>query len=158
MERYDIRCICLGRIKKIQVGAGIQIPPNSGRLLHRWGVFEHLQKWAVAPDGINLRRWQNGQVIGYTGLGDAFISDFEVPYYVVHRAHFHEALHTQAKELGVKIELNKEVVKYDEAKGSVMLKDGSIVQGDLVVAADGKGALFCLKCRLTLSRNQIVGS
>jgi salicylate hydroxylase len=121
-----------------QVGAGIQIPPNSGRLLHRWGVYEHLRKRVVAPEGINLRRWQNGHVIGYTDLGDAFVSDFEVPYYVVHRAHFHEALHMRAKELGAVVELNKRVVKYDELKGVVILADGSVVQGDLVIAADGK--------------------
>lgn len=36
-----------------EVGAGIQIPPNSGRLLRRWGVFEHLEKWVVKPEGIN---------------------------------------------------------------------------------------------------------
>jgi salicylate hydroxylase len=125
---------------KIKVGAGIQIPPNSGRLLHRWGVFEHLQKWAITPEGINIRRWQDGNIIGYTDLGDTFKSDFEVPYYVTHRAHFHEALRIRAVELGVTIELNKEVVKFDDTKGQVSLKDGSVVQGDLIVAADGKKA------------------
>lgn len=121
-----------------QVGAGIQIPPNSGRLLHRWGVFEHLQKHVVAPQSIHLRRWENGKIIGCTDLGDQFKSDFEVPYYVVHRAHLHEALHVRATELGVVIELSSKVAKYDERGGSVELVDGSVVRGDLIVAADGK--------------------
>ncbi|KAL1595337.1 hypothetical protein SLS60_010028 [Paraconiothyrium brasiliense] len=120
-----------------EVGAGIQIPPNSGRLLHRWGVFEHLEKWAVQPEAINFRRWEDGTVIGHTALGDAFEDNFETPYYVVHRAHFHEALHQRALQLGVVVKLGCKVVKYNEKQGSVMLDNGIMVRGDLVVAADG---------------------
>ena len=120
------------------MGAGIQIPPNSGRLLKRWGVFEYLRKWTVKPEAINFRRWENGNIIGYTSLGKTFVEDFEVPYYVVHRAHFHEAMHQRALELGVAIRLNSRVVEYREQMGSVELANGSIVQGDLVVAVDGR--------------------
>ncbi|KAH7357399.1 hypothetical protein BKA66DRAFT_428136 [Pyrenochaeta sp. MPI-SDFR-AT-0127] len=120
-----------------EVGAGIQIPPNSGRLLHRWGVFGGLEKSAVKPECIKFRRWQNGDVIGYTSLGDKFQNNFEVPYYVIHRADFHEALHLRALQLGVKIDLNCKVIQYNERHGSVLIADGSTVQGDLVVAADG---------------------
>ncbi|PVH98236.1 FAD/NAD(P)-binding domain-containing protein [Periconia macrospinosa] len=120
-----------------EVGAGIQIPPNSGRLLRRWGVFEHLEKWAVQPEAINFRRWENGKIIGYTALGDDFKDNFEVPYYVVHRAHFHESLHQRALQLGVVVKLGCRVVKYNEHQGSVLLESGSVIRGDLVVAADG---------------------
>jgi salicylate hydroxylase len=120
------------------VGAGIQIPPNSGRLLRRWGVFDSLRKCAVKPEAINFRRWENGNVIGYTSLGKTFVEDFEVPYYVVHRAHFHEAMHQRALELGVAIQLNSRVVEYCEQVAYVVLANGSIVQGDLVVAVDGR--------------------
>ena len=77
-------------------------------------------------------------MIGRTKLGDSFQADFDVPYYVVHRAHFHEALCLRAKELGVTIELNKTVASYDAQNGSVVMADGFIVSGDIVVAADGK--------------------
>ncbi|KAF2032573.1 FAD/NAD(P)-binding domain-containing protein [Setomelanomma holmii] len=120
-----------------EVGAGIQIPPNSGRLLRRWGVMQHLEKWVVKPQGINFRRWEDGKVIGHTALGEQFQDNFEEPYYVVHRAHFHDALLQRALQLGVKIDLGCKVVQYHEAQGSVRLADGSVVQGDLVVAADG---------------------
>jgi salicylate hydroxylase len=114
------------------------LPPNTGRLLHRWGVYKLLQKWAVSPQAINIRRWENGKIIGYTDLGDTFRTDFGVSYNVVHRAHLHEAMHERAKELGVDIQLDKRVVQYQEEAGSVTLADGSVVQSDLVVAADGK--------------------
>ncbi|KAH7083976.1 hypothetical protein FB567DRAFT_530353 [Paraphoma chrysanthemicola] len=120
-----------------EVGAGIQIPPNSGRLLRRWGVMQHLEKSVVRPQGINFRRWENGRIIGHTALGQSFRDNFEEPYYVVHRAHFHDALLNRALQLGVKVDLGCRVVQYSESIGSVLLADGTTVSGDLVVAADG---------------------
>ncbi|KAK7183731.1 salicylate hydroxylase [Paraphaeosphaeria sporulosa] len=119
-----------------EVGAGIQIPPNSGRLLHRWGVLEESDKWAVQPEAIMFRRWKNGEVIGHTALDNVFKDAFEVPYYVAHRAHLHDALHRQALRLGVIVKLGCKVVQYHE-QVSVTLCDGSVVKGSLVVAADG---------------------
>lgn len=100
--------------------------------------MQHLDKSVVKPQGINFRRWEDGRIIGHTALGQSFQNDFEEPYYVVHRAHFHDALLKRALQLGVKVDLGCRVVQYREALGSVQLADGSMVSGDLVVAADGK--------------------
>lgn len=122
-----------------EVGAGIQIPPNSGRLLHRWGVMEQdLGRLAVRPDGISFRRWRSGSVIGFTDLSSEFSAMYGAPYYVVHRAHLHEALSSRAAALGVSVRLNSRVVRYDEPSASVSLQDGTELHGDLVVAVDGK--------------------
>ncbi|KAH8886263.1 FAD/NAD(P)-binding domain-containing protein [Thozetella sp. PMI_491] len=120
-----------------EVGAGIQIPPNTGRLLRRWGVFDKLEKFAVRPDHINFRRWENGAVIGLTRLVPDFEENFGAPYYVAHRAHLHTALSERALELGVTVRLNSLVTKYSIDSGSVFLADGTVVKGDLVVGADG---------------------
>ncbi|KAJ5037143.1 hypothetical protein J3E74DRAFT_278698 [Bipolaris maydis] len=119
------------------VGAGIQIPPNSGRLLQRWNVLQHLHKNAVQPESIYFRRWETGNTIGHTALGQNFRDHFEVPYYVVHRAHFHEALYQRALELGVSVKLGCRVKEYEESKGSVVLGSGQRIRGDLIIAADG---------------------
>lgn len=123
---------------EFQVGAGIQVPPNSGKLLARWGVMQRLAKQVVEPSKINFRRWQNGAVIGVTDLTEEFNSHYEVPYYVVHRAHLHTALYEQAVALGVKTRLNSKVARYDADTATIHLSDGSVFQGDLVVAADGR--------------------
>ncbi|XP_014551814.1 hypothetical protein COCVIDRAFT_19972 [Bipolaris victoriae FI3] len=120
-----------------EVGAGIQIPPNSGRLLQRWNVLQHLHKDAVQPEGIYFRRWETGNTIGYTALGQTFQDDFDVPYYVLHRAHFHEALYQRALELGVSVKLGCRVKEYEDSKGSVVLESGQRIHGDLIIAADG---------------------
>jgi salicylate hydroxylase len=97
-----------------------------------------LEKWVVKPDAIHFRRWEDGREIGRTALGKDFRENFKVPYYVVHRAHFHHALHQRALQLGVMIELNVRVVKYSEKSASVELANNSIIMADLVIAADGK--------------------
>lgn len=100
-------------------------------------MLEHLQKKAVQPEAINFRRWEDGRLIGYTALDSVFKCNFQTPYYVAHRAHLHDALYKQALRLGVIVKLGCKVVKYQE-QGSVLLDDGSVMKGSLVVAADGK--------------------
>ncbi|KAH8588837.1 hypothetical protein B0O99DRAFT_746539 [Bisporella sp. PMI_857] len=120
-----------------EVGAGIQIPSNSSRLLNRWGVCALLKDKAVAPQGMTFRRWENGSTIGYTKLIPDFSENFGAPYYVVHRAHFHEALHQRAIQLGVDVRVGCRVIDYDLDIPSVQLSSGALLSADLVVAADG---------------------
>ncbi|KAJ9400685.1 hypothetical protein DTO282F9_2253 [Paecilomyces variotii] len=120
-----------------EVGAGIQLPSNSALLLLRWGCGPHLKGQVVEPENITFRRWSNGDKIGFTRLIPDFRENFGAPYYVVHRAHLHAALHECAVDLGVRVQVNSKVVSYDPNAPSVMLEDGSTIYGDLVVAADG---------------------
>ncbi|KAI7910020.1 hypothetical protein ACKVWC_010485 [Pyricularia oryzae] len=119
-----------------EVGAGIQIPPNSGRLLRRWGVFAQGEDLFAKPSCINFRRWQDGDLIGYTDLGD-FNTRFGAPYCVAHRAHLQRSLHARALELGVEVRLDSLVVAYRPDDAAVELSTGEVVRGDLIVAADG---------------------
>ncbi|KAI1858922.1 hypothetical protein JX265_005751 [Neoarthrinium moseri] len=121
----------------LEIGAGIQIPPNSGKLLKRMGIMKHLENQTVQPERISFRRWQCGKLIGITEFSPEFTAQFEAPYYVVHRAHLHSAFFERATELGIKTRLNSRVATYNEDKATVTLADGSLIQGDLIVAADG---------------------
>ena len=120
------------------MGAGIQIPSNSARLLQSWGLGPFLDPHVVEPNGITFRRWENGNVIGYTKLVPDFRENFKAPYYVVHRAHFHTALYQRALELGVDVRVASRVVEYDSEAPSVKIETGEVFLADLVVAADGK--------------------
>ena len=123
---------------EIQIGAGIQIPPNSSRLLLDWGLEPFLRDHVVEPEDIHIRRWKDGTVIGYTKLKPDFRIKFHAPYYLVHRAHFHEALHGLALQYGVKIKVAHKVVDYDENVPSVTVENGMTFVADLIVAADGE--------------------
>ena len=84
-----------------------------------------------------MRRWQNGRVIGRTPLDPDFKREFDAPYWVIHRAHFHEAMHALAVAVGVIVNLSSRVVSYDVDGPSISLENGPTISADLIVAADG---------------------
>jgi salicylate hydroxylase len=97
-----------------------------------------LEEKSVEPNGIIFRRWATGEPIGYTKLVPDFRETFHAPYYVIHRAHLHEALHETAVKHGVTIKLNHKVVEYDETAPSLTTEHGVTIRADLIVAADGE--------------------
>lgn len=121
-----------------EIGAGIQIPPNSSRILHSWGLENALQMKAVRPKTLRWKRWQDGTVIGLTRYEPDFQDWFSAPYYVAHRAELHEVLHDRVKELGVSVYLGKQVTQYDMTAPRFSVEGVGDVETDLVVAADGQ--------------------
>ncbi|KAI8317436.1 FAD-dependent monooxygenase OpS4 [Colletotrichum sp. SAR11_240] len=120
-----------------EVGAGIQIPPNSSKLLQRWGVMDVMAEQAVRPDGISFRRWENGERIGFTDLSQTFVELCGAPYYVAHRAHLHSALYKRALDLGVTVRLDSRVANYNPLAPTATLCNGEVVSADIIIAADG---------------------
>jgi salicylate hydroxylase len=120
-----------------EVGAGIQVPPNSRRLLLRWGLGPYLEGKAVEPDAIRMRRWQTGEVISLTQLVPDFEERFGAPYYVVHRANLQLAMYELAVSMGVHVRVNAGVRSYKAESPSVVLENGETHHADLIVAADG---------------------
>ena len=114
------------------------MPSNVTRLLLRWGLGPLLDGKVVEPEDISVRRWKNGNVIGYTNLVPRFQDTLGAPYYVVHRAHLHKSMQTVAKKLGARVLTASEVRNFDVDAPSLTLRDGSTFKGDLIVAADGE--------------------
>ena len=125
----------------VQVGAGIQIPSNSSRLLLKWGLKPFLANKVVEPQDIRFRRWQDGNVIGLTKLIPEFQENFDAPYYVAHRAHFHDALYQLALQLGVDVQIRSKVVAYDPEIPSITTEHGQTFTADLIVCSDGVKSL-----------------
>lgn len=125
-------------VMDFKVGAGIQMPPNSARLLLSWGLGEFLEQKVVEPTNIKFRRWKTGTEIGCTKLVPNHRQDFDAPYYVIHRAHFHEALHALALKSGANIKIASKVVEYNPEMPSITLQNSEIHTADLVIAADGR--------------------
>lgn len=130
-------CIEALTLTSLQVGAGIQIPPNSTRILHSWGLKTALERRSVIPHSLLWRRWESGAIIGRARLNPESMQLYGSPYYVTHRAHLHDVLHERTKELGVPIYLKKRVNNYEVERGEVTFDDGEVVMKDLVIAADG---------------------
>jgi len=121
-----------------EVGAGIQVSPNSSRLLRRWGLGKHLDDVAVKPEAIVFRRYDTGERVGFTKWGEVMEKDYGSPYYHIHRADFHKLLYDLVAP-HVTIILGSTVIGCDPspASPSVTLKSGKVVKADLIVGADG---------------------
>ncbi|KAI1091699.1 salicylate hydroxylase [Rostrohypoxylon terebratum] len=118
-----------------EAGAGIRLPPNSTRLLLRWGVDLEKMKKSVSKR-YHFVRWKDGSTIVEIPF-DNIVEEHGAPYYLVHRADLHESLLYAAKKAGVEVLNNKRVVSYDFDAPSATTQDGEVFTADLVIAADG---------------------
>ena len=120
-----------------EVGAGVQLAPNATRLLHRLGLRDRLRTVAVMPQAIEMRRWDNGARLQRTPLGDACLSRFGAPYYTVHRADLHSCLLSRIPAGRLRLGVRCVAVTQTAGAARLELSDGTTVEADLVVGADG---------------------
>ncbi|KIX06436.1 uncharacterized protein Z518_04412 [Rhinocladiella mackenziei CBS 650.93] len=121
-----------------EVGAGIQIPPNSTRILSRWGLLPALEEVSVRPNNFILRSYRDGKILSTQPLIPHCESVYGYPYLHIHRADYHKILVDQAVRLGVVIQLNSFVTGIDFEQPAVYIKNRSKpFLADLIIGADG---------------------
>lgn len=120
-----------------EVGAGIQIPPNSTKILDVLGVREALLAVSHIPRSFHFRRWENGEQLSTLLLRPYCLEQYGAPYLHIHRADFHKVLVDRAIEVGVKIELGARVSNVDFNTNSVQIGDDREFSGDVIIGADG---------------------
>ena len=119
-----------------EVGAGMRIPPNSFKILRRWGIdLTYMRK--THSNGNRFLRYNDGEVLAHMPHGVPEL-DFGGSYLMVHRADYHKVLLERALKLGVEIRSSSKVDGYDWDAPAAVLEDGSRVSGDLLIVADGK--------------------
>ncbi|MFD0489896.1 FAD-dependent monooxygenase [Saccharopolyspora spinosporotrichia] len=137
LERAGLRCTVYERSQRLAaVGAGIQISPNASRLLHRVGLAERLESVAVRPEALELRRWDDGRLLGRTVLGDRCEELFGAPYYTLHRADLHSAL-LETVRSDVRLGYTCEGVEELERHALLRFSEKRTETADVVVGADG---------------------
>lgn len=119
-----------------EVGAGITCTPNQTRLLSRWGHGGRLGKNIDFLMGTYLRRWEHGELLGTTPLMPQVEKKHGAPSYVIHRADLHGSL-MQDAETVAEVRVNSMVTSIDFEKPSVTLQNGTVLEADLIVGADG---------------------
>jgi salicylate hydroxylase len=62
-----------------EIGAGIQIPPNSSRILESWAVGDEIRDFSSEPHNIQVRRYASGDIIGQTPLRPYMSQKFGTP-------------------------------------------------------------------------------
>lgn len=127
-----------------EVGAGIQLGPNSTRLLHAWGLGDALTDVAAFPKLLTVRRATDGFELGQLRLGNDFVARYGAPYATLHRSDLHALLLEGAVKNGLQqLNLNSQVDSYAETEDGVQLNlsnnqdPAQSFQGDALIGADG---------------------
>jgi salicylate hydroxylase len=98
LARAGKRALVLERAPRIEeIGAGLQIAPNAGRILARLGLEPALAAVALEPEAVNVRRGRDGAVLARLDLSDAR-NRWGAPFRLFHRADLQGALLQAALE------------------------------------------------------------
>jgi 2-polyprenyl-6-methoxyphenol hydroxylase-like FAD-dependent oxidoreductase len=121
-----------------RIGAGIQMMPNSMKVLRGIGLEQRLRDVAFAPVSHLNRDWDSGQVSNELPMPE---ERYGAPYLCMHRAELHGALASAVPE--ERIHRGKKLQSINQQEDTVRLEfaDGSIASADLVVGADGVHSL-----------------
>ena len=121
-----------------RLGAGIQMMPNSMKVLRRIGIEARVRGTSFEPYSHLNRKADTGEVMRELPMPESL---FKAPYLCMHRGDLHEALLT-ALPPDV-IHRGKKLVGLDERADQVTLsfEDGTTATADAVVAADGVHSL-----------------
>ncbi|KAK3315769.1 FAD/NAD(P)-binding domain-containing protein [Apodospora peruviana] len=129
-----------------EVGAAINVPPNVGRFLLKWGL-DPIKSRFVSTTGMYFMSHETLSLLP----GPAAVFDhsrntelYGAPLYYAHRVDLLDALRRLATDPDshpssppVTIYLKSEVVSYNPSTPNITLSDGRTLQADLVIAADG---------------------
>lgn len=117
-----------------EIGAGVTLSPNAMLGLDHIGVCEAVASAGVEPTRQRIQHWQDGRTLvamDRTGQREKY----GAPYVTVHRADLHEILTGAARDAGVDLRCASPVV--DSRGAAAILADGSMVEGDVLIGADG---------------------
>jgi salicylate hydroxylase len=126
------------------VGAGIQLSPNSSRVLAALGLEGALRRIGTEPPAVLIRSLRSGADIGAVALGPFMRERFGAPYLVVHRAELQTLLLDAVRARGdVRLLVGRKVVEVAEEPGGIAVtaeRGGGtreVVRAALVIGADG---------------------
>jgi salicylate hydroxylase len=107
--------------------------------LTRWKVGHRLKELSSSPETFAVHRYNDGSILGKReNYGEEMLAKYKSPFWDMHRADLQIALFERAKDLGVNFKLGALVNAIDLKAPSVTLASGELIQGDLIVAANGK--------------------
>jgi 2-polyprenyl-6-methoxyphenol hydroxylase-like FAD-dependent oxidoreductase len=117
-----------------RIGAGIQMLPNSMKVLRGIGVEDRLRQRAFAPFSHLNRVGDTGELKRELPMPEDL---YGAPFLCMHRADLHEAL-TSIIPAEI-VHLNKKLVRLEQNGGPVTLffADGTTATADAVIGADG---------------------
>ena len=125
------------------VGAGIQLGPNSSRILHEMGIMERVKDVVVETEDLVVRSGRNGRELSRMPHGQTARDRWGGAFYVIHRGDLQMALLDAARETpGLTVTLGRrlESIRQQERRAHAVFSkygDELAVDSDLLIGADG---------------------
>lgn len=123
-----------------EVGAGIQVSANAGRVYRSLGLMEAVEATGVLPEAYHFRIFDSGEVLQTIPLGAGYRERHGVPYVTIHRADLHRLLVDKVRSLdpgAVRTGCAVASFAEDEDGVTVTLADGTTERGAALIGADG---------------------
>jgi salicylate hydroxylase len=120
-----------------EVGAGIQLGPNCTRILRGLDLLPAIERIGVRPRMFEFRRWEDGRVLSATPLGAELERAYGAPYLHAHRGQLVEQLAAAIPANRLEFGRRCVGVRVQGDRAEVEFADGSRVEADLVIGADG---------------------
>jgi salicylate hydroxylase len=123
-----------------EVGAGIQLGPNTSRILREWDLLRGaLAGQVVTPPRLRVRDGVDGAELAILPLGSACEQRYGAPYLTVHRADLQAALLEAARSLGTRLHTSCRISGVEPQADGVAVRTPAAerVHGDALLAADG---------------------
>ncbi|OAI24310.1 salicylate 1-monooxygenase [Methylosinus sp. R-45379] len=138
LARAGKRTLVLEQAERIEeVGAGLQISPNAGRILQGFGMRPALDAVALEPRALNIRRAADGAVLARLPLAEAR-DRWGAPFRVFHRADLQKALLDEALRLGVETRTAARCEGFTQDEGCVRPVIGeATLEAEALIGADG---------------------
>lgn len=124
-----------------EIGAAVALSANATRVFERFGLGDELAEHGFEVSDLIYRDGRDGQVIARHAAGDTYRARYGAPYVGIHRADLQQTLSGAA---GMeRIRLGRRLVgiddegAFDGGPARLRFDDGSKVEADLVIGADG---------------------
>lgn len=118
-----------------EVGAGIWVPPNAMQVMNRLGQADKIMNTGFLLDSISVGGPTDGN--WYTLQTRNVIKKFQFGTVAIHRGRFQSLLYEQLDR--TKVHPGKRLTSLVEKNGKMVVyfNDGSEIEGDVVIGADG---------------------
>jgi 2-polyprenyl-6-methoxyphenol hydroxylase-like FAD-dependent oxidoreductase len=120
-----------------EVGAGVQLGPNGVKVLRALGLDPTLEGLAFEPTEIVSVDWQTASQRFRQPLKAIATKQFGAPYLTAHRADLHRLLRAKVPDSVITLNARCTAVSSSDRGAVATFADGSTVDADLIVGADG---------------------